>query len=146
MHNWCNLLLPKNSDLKLVNWKSQIIYLFKKNACILTGSTNSVTKLGRRFHPRNSKFCVQIPKVSVMDIDVQVAWISKRKFALSEVSRSRHIGHQLMIPHTEDYGPRTEGIHKRQVISEEKVGVSLVVSREFSLSIQLGITDYKQSR
>ena len=42
-------------------------------------------------------------------------------------------------------GPRTEGIHKRQVFSEqEKFGVSLEVSIEFSLPIQLGITEDKQ--
>ena len=52
----------------------------------------------------------------------------------------------MIIIYERENGPRTDRIQKRLVISEEKVGVSLsIVGREFSLHIQLGITEDKQS-
>ena len=97
--------------------------------------------------PRNSKFCVY-PKVSVMDIDVKVTWISKRKLALSEVMRSRHIGHQPMIPYTGKKwaADRRNTKETGNFWGGKSWSFYLVVCRDFLLLILMGITEDKQSR
>ena len=93
-------------------------------------------QLGRRIQlqnlvagsiPRNSKFCVYIPKVSVVDI--------RRTSSLNLQKGVSTVGSpEEPVHRTPTYDPIyrggnglwTEGIHKRQVISEEeKIGVSL---------------------
>ena len=50
-----------------------------------TGSTDQLQILVTGSIPCNSKFCKHISKSELMDINVQVAWISKMELAQSEV-------------------------------------------------------------
>ena len=111
--------------------------IYYENTCILNWIHESNYDFGRRFNPSSFKICVYIPKASVLDIDVLVAWISKRKLTLPKVWRSRYIGHQLMIPYMGRW--RTKGIHKRQIISDEEKSWVSLSGKEFSITIQLEI-------
>ena len=81
------------------------IYFQNENACIINWfdvfSYKIWTHVPFLVIPN---FVYASQKVSVLYIDVQVAWIFKRKLSLSEVRRSRHIGQQLMIPYGEVMG------------------------------------------